>query len=224
MVQSVAQGGSSATLTARCVVGPCHGLRRALPLAGMARSLVLNATYEPLAVVPVRRAVVLVLGEKADVIHVGSGTWRSERHRVDVPSVIRLRYFVRVPYQRRAPLSRRAVFLRDDHRCQYCGRRAENLDHVIPRSRGGTHDWDNVVACCARCNTLKRDRMLADTGMRLMRPPEAPTRLSWVAVAVGEVPDPWAPYLATPQPPSPARRADGQREFDTDLPPMATSA
>lgn len=190
----------------------------------MARSLVLNATYEPLAVVPVRRAVVLVLGDKADVIHAGSGTWRSERHSVEVPSVIRLRYFVRVPYQRRAPLSRRAVFLRDDHRCQYCGRRAENLDHVIPRSRGGAHEWDNVVACCARCNTHKRDRMLSETGMRLVRPPEAPTRLSWVAVAVGEVPDPWVPYLA-PSGASPVSRHSGDFEIaESDLPPMATSA
>lgn len=161
----------------------------------MSRSLVLNATYEPLAVVSARRAVVLVLDDKADVIHAGDEAWHSERHRVEVPSVIRLRYYVRVPFHRRAPLTRRAVFLRDGHSCQYCGRRAENLDHVIPRSRGGEHTWENVVACCTRCNTTKRDRLVSETTMHLRRRPSAPTTLSWVTVAVGSVPDPWVPYL-----------------------------
>jgi 5-methylcytosine-specific restriction endonuclease McrA len=161
----------------------------------MARSLVLNATYEPLAVVSVRRAVVLVLDDKADVVHAGAETWSSERRCVEVPSVIRLRYYVRVPFHRRAPLSRRAVFLRDDHCCQYCGRRAENLDHVVPRSRGGEHTWENVVASCTRCNSAKRDRLLTETSMRLRCRPTAPTTLSWVTVTVGSVPDPWVPYL-----------------------------
>jgi 5-methylcytosine-specific restriction endonuclease McrA len=177
----------------------------------MGRSLVLNATYEPLAVVSARRAVVLVLDEKADLVHSTERTWRAERQSVAVPSVVRLRYYVRVPYQRRAPLSRRAVFMRDDHRCQYCDRRAENLDHVIPRSRGGEHAWENVVACCARCNTLKRDRLLAETGMRLARRPQAPTKLSWVRVAVGHVPEPWVPYL-------------GGALDDVEPAPLATSA
>lgn len=163
----------------------------------MPRSLVLNATYEPLAVVPVRRAVVLVLDDKADVVHPGDEHWHSERTEIQVPSVIRLRYFVRVPHQRGAPLSRRAVFMRDDHRCQYCSRRAENLDHVVPRSRGGEHIWENVVACCTRCNTHKRDRLLHETSMKLARAPRVPTNMSWVTVAMGSVPEPWEPYLGT---------------------------
>ena len=158
----------------------------------------LNATYEPLTIVPARRAVVLVLDEKADVVHANGDRWRSERVAVDEPSVIRLRYFVRVPYRRRAALSRRAVFLRDGGRCQYCGRRAENIDHVVPRSRGGDHAWENVVACCARCNATKRDRMLHETAMRLRHRPEAPRHMSWVMVAVGHVPDHWEPYLGGP--------------------------
>jgi 5-methylcytosine-specific restriction endonuclease McrA len=161
----------------------------------MARSLVLNATYEPLAVVPVRRAVVLLLEDKADLVHADDRTWRSERITIEVPSVIRLRSMVKVPYRRRAPLNRRGVFLRDDHECQYCGRRAENLDHVVPRSRGGEHVWENVVACCARCNAHKRDRYLHETSMRLSRRPTAPSRLSWVTVVVGHVPEHWTPYL-----------------------------
>jgi 5-methylcytosine-specific restriction endonuclease McrA len=161
----------------------------------MARSLVLNVTYEPLAVVPTRRAVVLVLEDKAELVHADARVWHSERLSLEVPSVIRLRYLVKVPYRRRAPLNRRAVFLRDDHRCQYCGRRAENVDHVVPRSRGGEHAWDNVVACCARCNTHKRDRMLHETSMRLARRPQSPSRFNWVTLVVGQVPDAWSPYL-----------------------------
>ena len=112
----------------------------------MSRSLVLNASYEPLCVVPGRRAVCLVLDEKAEVIHHSEQVLHSARLAVAVPSVIRLRYFVKVPYQRRATLNRRAVFARDGHRCQYCGGPAESIDHVVPRSRGGEHVWENVVA------------------------------------------------------------------------------
>jgi 5-methylcytosine-specific restriction endonuclease McrA len=164
----------------------------------MGRSLVLNATYEPLGVVSTRRAVVLVLDRKADIVHATGEQLHSERLDVEVPSVIRLRYFVRVPYQRRAALSRRGVFLRDGGRCQYCGRRAESIDHVVPRSRGGQHIWENVVAACRRCNTTKRDRLLEDTNMRLTRRPEPPRHLSWLLVAVGEVPDIWHQYLGQP--------------------------
>ena len=94
----------------------------------MAQALVLNATYEPLAVIPARRAVVLLVNQKADMVHAGDESWSSERLRIPVPTVVRLRRFVRVPYHRRIPLNRRAVFARDLHRCQYCGRAAENLD------------------------------------------------------------------------------------------------
>jgi len=161
----------------------------------MVRSLVLNATYEPLAIVAPRRAVVLVLDEKADVVHPSGEAWHSERRTLAVPSVIRLRSFVRVPYHRRAPLSRRSIFLRDDGVCQYCARKAESIDHVVPRSRGGAHAWENVVACCTRCNTAKRDRLLDETTMRLRRRPEVPRNLSWVAVSMGHVPALWAPYV-----------------------------
>lgn len=161
----------------------------------MSRALVLNATYEPLCVVPSRRAVVLVLDRKAEVLHDTGDAMRSERLTVAIPSVIRLRTFVKVPYRRCAPLNRRGVFARDGHRCQYCGAAAESIDHVVPRSRGGGHTWDNVVAACRPCNVRKRDRLLAETTMRLPRPPDEPRDLTWVVVAVGHVPGPWEPYL-----------------------------
>jgi 5-methylcytosine-specific restriction endonuclease McrA len=161
----------------------------------MSRALVLNATYEPLSVVPSRRAVVLVLDHKAELLHDTGEVLHSERLAVAVPSVIRLRTFVKVPFRRRAPLNRRGIFARDDQRCQYCGDAAESIDHVIPRSRGGLHAWDNVVAACRPCNVRKRDRLLPETSMRLRRNPAAPRDLTWVAVAVGHVPTHWEPYL-----------------------------
>jgi 5-methylcytosine-specific restriction endonuclease McrA len=161
----------------------------------MGRALVLNATYEPIGVVSARRAVVLALGEKVDVLTHNGAVLSSARLQVAVPSVVRLRYYVKVPYQRVAPLSRRALFARDQGRCQYCGVAADSIDHVIPRSRGGTHTWDNVVAACRRCNTVKGDRLLAETSLRLHRRPLAPEGPLWVQVVAGAVPDDWTPFL-----------------------------
>ncbi len=153
----------------------------------MGRALVLNATFEPLCVVPIRRAVVLVLKEKAEIVHEDGGALHSERLAMPIPSVIRLKYFVRVPIRARASLSRRAVFVRDHHLCQYCGSSAENVDHVIPRSRGGTHTWDNVVAACKRCNSRKENRLPNEVGMHLKKIPRAPHETVWIVVAVGRV-------------------------------------
>lgn len=163
----------------------------------MARSLVLNATYEPLCVVSARRAVVLVLSEKAEVLHDSDEEMRSERLALKVPSVIRLRYFVKVPFRRRSALNRRAVFARDGGRCQYCGAGAESIDHVVPRAKGGPHTWENVVAACRPCNTAKRDRLLSETTMVLRRRPSVPRELTWITVAVGTIPPHWEPYLQT---------------------------
>jgi 5-methylcytosine-specific restriction endonuclease McrA len=164
----------------------------------MAGALVLNATYEPLCVVPLRRAVVLVLAEKAVVVESGESVMHSERLTLPVPSVVRLSHFVRVPYRREVPLTRRAVLDRDGHSCVYCTSRADTIDHVRPRSRGGTHTWTNVVAACARCNHRKGDRLLTELGWQLPSPPAQPPPT--VAVVMGwAVRDPsWAPYLGVP--------------------------
>jgi 5-methylcytosine-specific restriction endonuclease McrA len=159
------------------------------------RALVLNATFEPLSVVSARRATVLVLGDKADLVAPSGRCLRSERLAVEVPSVVRLRTFVRVPFGRRAALNRRSVFARDGHRCQYCGAAAESIDHVVPRAKGGPHTWENVVAACRPCNVRKRDRLLHDTGMSLRSTPRAPSGHAWITVSVPAVPDTWHPYL-----------------------------
>jgi 5-methylcytosine-specific restriction endonuclease McrA len=158
-------------------------------------TLLLNATYEPLCVVPLRRAVVLVLAEKAEIVEKGAGNVRSASHAVPVPSVIRLTTYVRVPYRARLPLTRPALLARDHHRCAYCGRRADTVDHVVPRSRGGRHLWENVVAACRVCNGRKGDRLLAELGWRLPHDPVAPRGTCWLVVAVGTVDPAWAPYL-----------------------------
>ena len=162
----------------------------------MRSALVLNATYEPLSVVSARRAVCLVLADKAEVIHDDGTAIHSARTSVPTPLVIRLRYVVKVPYHRRTTLSRRAVFARDDHRCQYCGGHADSIDHVVPRSKGGPHDWENVAAACRPCNLRKRDRTPDEAGMRLARPARAPKELAWITVSVNRVPEAWKRYLA----------------------------
>ena len=146
----------------------------------MRSALVLNATYEPLSVVPARRAVCLVLQDKAEIVEHDGSAVRSERLAMPGPLVIRLRYVVRVPFHRRTALSRRAVFLRDGSRCQYCGGVADSIDHVVPRSRGGQHVWENVAAACRPCNLRKRDRTPEEAGMRLASVPLAPrARKPW---------------------------------------------
>lgn len=161
----------------------------------LGRVLVLNATMEPLSVVTARRAVVLVLASKADVVHNNGHRFRSEHLDIVGPSVVRLRTYVRVPYRRRAALSRRGVFMRDEQACQYCARPAENVDHVVPRSRGGCHEWENVVAACRRCNSRKMDRTPAEAGMTLRRRPFAPRPAFWLVVAVGGLQPDWHAYL-----------------------------
>ena len=159
----------------------------------------LNASYQPLCVVPVRRALVLALKGKAEVVHTNGQVFRSESIEMRAPSVVRLNYFVKVPYRSRASLSRRAVFVRDNFECQYCGRPAENVDHVVPRSRGGGHTWENVVAACRPCNARKENRAPADVGLRLRRVPRPPHDSVWIVVAVDRVDPTWEQYLARPR-------------------------
>jgi len=161
----------------------------------LGRSLVLNVTDEPLCVVPARRAVVLVLKSKAEIVAANGQAFHSEKLRLPVPSIVRLNYFVKVPYRAHATLSRRAVFIRDAYECQYCGAAAENVDHVMPRSRGGLHTWENVVASCRRCNSDKENRTPAEVGLKLRRLPHAPKGSHFLVVSAGK-PDPtWEPYL-----------------------------
>jgi 5-methylcytosine-specific restriction endonuclease McrA len=165
----------------------------------LGKALVLNASFQPLCVVNVRRALVLALKGKAEVLHTNGHMFRSEHLEIRAPSVVRLNHFVKVPYRARSSLSRRAVFVRDNFECQYCGRPAENVDHVVPKSRGGQHSWENVVAACRPCNSHKENRLLADVGLRLRHVPQAPHDSVWIIVAVERVDPSWEQYLKLPK-------------------------
>jgi 5-methylcytosine-specific restriction endonuclease McrA len=158
-------------------------------------ALVLNATYEPLCVVSSRRAVILVLAGKAVAVESGHEELHSERLSLHVPVVVRLTRFVKVPYRAHVPLTRRAVFARDGGRCVYCAAPATSLDHVVPRSRGGEHRWENVVSCCRRCNHAKADRGLPELGWRMHRQPRAPSGPAWRVLGTGRMHPRWRPYL-----------------------------
>jgi 5-methylcytosine-specific restriction endonuclease McrA len=161
----------------------------------MRSTLVLNATYEPLGVVPTTRAIVLVLAERAVLVAEGDGVVHSEHLAIPMPSVVRLSRYVRIPYRRTVPLTRRGVFLRDGDRCAYCSSRAETLDHVVPRSRGGRHEWDNVVAACRPCNHRKADRLLREIGWTLPFAPRAPTNAAAMMLGYDRRNPAWAPFL-----------------------------
>ena len=138
--------------------------------------LLLNASFEPLRVITLRRAIGLIIAGKAEVIVEGVGQVRSVSVSYPVPAVVRLRYMVKVPFRTHVALSRRAVLVRDGRTCQFthCDRTASTIDHVVPRSRGGHHGWDNVVAACPACNARKGDRLLDELDWRLKRRPVIP--------------------------------------------------
>jgi 5-methylcytosine-specific restriction endonuclease McrA len=162
------------------------------------RVLLLNSTYEPLTAVPVRRAVVMLICDKADVVHHDQAgpVVHSATRSIVVPSVIRLRYYVRVPYRARVPLTRAALMHRDRFCCAYCGAKADTVDHVVPRSRGGDHSWENCVACCSTCNHRKGDRLLAELGWSLGLAPASPKGQHWRLLSTVKELDPaWARYL-----------------------------
>lgn len=152
--------------------------------------LLLNATYEPLRVLTLKRAVVLMLQDKVDVIETGEGYVSSADVQVPRPEVIRLRYYVKIPFAARIPLTNRAVLNRDRYRCAYessnrheCTGRGTTIDHIVPKARGGKHEWTNVVASCKRCNARKADIPLGDLGWRLDFEPTVPATDKWIVVA-----------------------------------------
>jgi len=136
--------------------------------------LVLNATFEPINVTAVRRALVLLLKGVAQAEELNHAEIHSASNAVRVPSVIRLLAYRHIPQQTRA-LSRKNILLRDRNICQFCGKIFPasdlTLDHVVPRSRGGRSSWENLVACCYQCNNHKGDRTPEEAGLQLVRRP-----------------------------------------------------
>lgn len=154
------------------------------------RCLTLNASFEPLTLVPVRRALRLVIEGKAEIVEADGGrVVRSERLSVPRPAVIRLIRFVHVPRKFRRQVTNTFLFARDQYTCQFCGRGESELgfrecltrDHLVPMSRGGTNDWTNVVTACSTCNTRKGNRLVEETGLHLLHHPNEPhfVYLTW---------------------------------------------
>lgn len=137
--------------------------------------LVLNQSYEPLDLCRTRRAIVLIIRGKAEVLENSRGELHSVNRAFQIPSVIRLVYMVKRPHHQKK-LSRLEVFNRDEYTCQYCGRETKELtlDHVVPRRRDGMYAWDNIVSACIRCNRQKGGRTPDEAGMRLLHQPRPP--------------------------------------------------
>jgi 5-methylcytosine-specific restriction endonuclease McrA len=162
--------------------------------------LVLNDNYQPLNVTNARRALGLLCVGKAHVVETDSKVYRSERMTFELPTVVRLNHHVRRPMPM-LRVSRKSVFARDNHICQYCGARNVPLtiDHVVPRERSGGDEWTNLVCCCTKCNNKKGNRMPDEAGMRIRRHPFRPKLLPYISytkfLAAAANPA-WRQYLA----------------------------
>lgn len=161
--------------------------------------LVLNATYEPLSVVSVKRAVVLLLKEKAELVETAKAMLRAENFSIPRPLVIRLVYYVKIPRRVTLPVTRRGVLTRDQYTCQYCSatppRKDLTMDHVLPRSRGGKTTWENVTTACQRCNGRKGNRTPAEANMKLLSEPKRPRYIAIAALGNTEARQVWGKYM-----------------------------
>lgn len=159
--------------------------------------LVLNQSYEPISICSTKKALLLLFLFKADVVEVHeSRLLRSVRESYPCPSVIRLCAYLRVPY-RKIELSRKNILRRDGFKCQYCGTTAPTLtvDHIIPRSRGGSDQWDNLTTACVSCNNRKGNRTPDEANMKLLTPAKKPHHVMFLKHYVGKVDETWRPYL-----------------------------
>jgi len=160
--------------------------------------LVLNASYEPLRIVSVRRAIILLLQQKAELVEAAAQRLRAQGASFAVPLVVRLVRYIAIPRHRQLPCSRRGVLARDRETCQYCGaqpgRANLTIDHVLPRAHGGTTSWANVVAACAACNHRKANRTPQQAGMVLACMPRRPSYVAFTLLGTLERHETWQKY------------------------------
>jgi 5-methylcytosine-specific restriction endonuclease McrA len=162
-----------------------------------AKVLILNQNYEPMSVINVKKAIILLYLGKAELIEAYDGrAVHSVSTTMPFPSIVKLSMYVKVPFKR-IILSRKNILRRDGHRCQYCGRGDLTLtiDHVVPVSRGGEDAWENLVCACVKCNNRKGDRTPDEAGMPLLRRPMRPNHVSFISHFVGRMDERWKPYL-----------------------------
>ncbi|MET1036559.1 MAG: HNH endonuclease [Arthrobacter sp.] len=161
------------------------------------RTLVLNAGYEPLAVVTFRRGLLLVLAGKASILAEDDEPVPCSGGPLPRPSVILLHRYIKVPYRGAAHVTRRGVLRRDGHQCGYCGRHASTVDHVHPRSLGGAETWENLVACCLACNHAKGNKTLRQLGWKLRVKPMPPRGPQWYITELERPAPQWHAFLGS---------------------------
>lgn len=167
----------------------------------MEQTLLLNATFEPIKIVPWQRAMTLHYRGKVEIVHEHDRVARAVTFTFRIPSVVRLLKYVRIRRQEHVAFTRQNIFARDHYTCQYCDARhradALTFDHVIPVTQGGTKSWENIVTACVDCNTRKGGRTPEEAGMPLVRAPRRPSSLQILRVSVGlkRAPKSWADYL-----------------------------
>ena len=167
------------------------------PFSLNAKVLILNQSYEPISIITTKKALVLLVLMKAELVEARSNaSIRSVRGRYPFPSVIRLSAYLRVPFKK-IELSRKNILRRDGMRCNYCGTAQPPLtvDHIIPRSRGGGESWENLTSACVKCNNKKGNRTPDEAGMRLLTQPKKPHHVLFLKHYLGKVDETWRPYL-----------------------------
>ncbi len=167
----------------------------------IARALVLNASYEPLKIVGWQKAIILWFQGKVDILDHHNLFVRSVQLSFQVPSIIRLKTYVNVRKTSPIRFSRENIYVRDKYICQYCCARFSTkdltLDHVMPVSKGGKKDWNNIVTACKACNQVKADRTPYEAKMPLKTKPVAPQWLPQeeLRISTNNAPDSWLIYL-----------------------------
>jgi 5-methylcytosine-specific restriction endonuclease McrA len=159
--------------------------------------LLLNQNYEPLTILRVKRAIILLILGKVDLIENANGKLlHSISLAFQIPSVIRLKYYVRIK-RKEISLTKKNIIKRDNHQCQYCGKKTGMMttDHIIPKSLGGNDSWENLVCACLECNNQKGDRTLKEARMKLIKKPKRPNYFTFVLNEFGSPDAKWRPFL-----------------------------
>ena len=162
-----------------------------------AKVLILNQSYEPLTICNIKKAIILIyLGKAELILDDGRKNLRTVSRIYPWPSIIRLSRFITIPYKK-VVLTRKNILRRDSFKCAYCGRSdlPLTIDHVVPKARGGSDSWENLVAACTNCNNKKGDRTPDEANLSLLNKPFKPSHIMFIKNVVGKLDDNWKPYL-----------------------------
>ena len=157
--------------------------------------LLLNNSYEPISIITAKKAVIMYFLDKVDVVKKSKIVINSLYLKFNIPEVIKLKNYIYIKHSK-IPLTRKNILKRDNNTCQYCGKSKSEItiDHVLPKDKGGNDSWNNLVVACKRCNIIKRNYLLKDIDMKLIRKPFEPTKIIYLQ-NVGKNNKSWHPYL-----------------------------